>query len=55
LREIENDPELKIDEAEIERILREIEEETSGMEIEQPKISLDINNLSYAKAKFQNR
>jgi hypothetical protein len=25
------------------------------MEIEQPKISLDINNLSYAKAKFQNR
>lgn len=55
LREIENDPELKIDEAEIERILREIEEETSNVEIEETKISLDTNNLSYVKAKFQNR
>lgn len=55
LREIENDPELKIDEAEIERILREIEEETSNMNIEEPKISLDTNNLSDVKAKFQNR
>lgn len=55
LREIENDPELKIDEAEIERILREIEEETSNMDVEEPKISLDTNNIEDAKAKFQNR
>lgn len=55
LREIENDPELKIDEAEIERILREIEEETSSIEIEEPKIDLDTNNLKNVKEKFQNR
>ncbi|MDR2640889.1 MAG: hypothetical protein LBC61_06435 [Candidatus Peribacteria bacterium] len=30
LKEIENDPELKIDEEEIERILKEIEEETAS-------------------------
>lgn len=55
LREIENDPDLKIDEAEIERILREIEEETASIDIKEPKISLDTNNLKDAKAKFQNR
>jgi hypothetical protein len=55
LREIENDPELKIDEAEIERILREIEEETSNVEIEATKISLDTNNIKDVKSKFQNR
>jgi Ca2+-binding EF-hand superfamily protein len=31
LREIENDPDLKIDEEEIEKILKEIEEETQSM------------------------
>lgn len=55
LREIENDPELKIDEAEIEKILREIEEETQDIEIEKTTISLDPNAIKDVKAKFQNR
>ncbi|MDD5769648.1 MAG: His-Xaa-Ser system protein HxsD [Candidatus Gracilibacteria bacterium] len=55
LREIENDPELKIDEAEIERILKEIEEETQEMEIQKPTITLDPNTVKDVKAKFQNR
>lgn len=55
LREIENDPELKIDEEEIERILREIESETSLIETEDSKITLDPNNLKDVKSKFQNR
>ncbi len=37
LREIENDPELKIDEEEIERILKEIEEESGDSEKENKK------------------
>ena len=40
LKEIENDPELKIDEEEIERILKEIEEETES-EIENNNINND--------------
>ena len=55
LREIENDPELKIDEEEIERILREIESETSLIETEDSKITLDPNNLKDVKSKLQNR
>ncbi len=54
LREIENDPDLKIDEAEITRILAEIEAETQ--EIQKQKIpKLDPNKLKDAKAKFQSR
>ena len=55
LREIENDPELKIDEEEIERILKEIEEETESMELEKPSITLDPNKVKDAKEQFQNR
>lgn len=55
LREIENDPELKIDEEEIERILKEIEEETESEIIEKPSITLDPNAVKNAKEKFQNR
>lgn len=55
LREIENDPDLKIDEAEIERILKEIEEETQDFETEKPNITLDPNSIKDVKAKFQNR
>ncbi len=55
LREIENDPELKIDEEEIERILREIEEETESEINEKPAITLDPNAVKNAKEKFQNR
>ncbi|NUJ97308.1 His-Xaa-Ser system protein HxsD [Candidatus Gracilibacteria bacterium] len=60
LREIENDPDLKIDEEEIQRILKEIEEETEG-EInfssgeQEPQIHLDINAIENVKKKFQNR
>ncbi len=54
LKEIENDPELKIDEAEIERILKEIEDE-SKEEKEEPTISLNPNTIKDVKSKFQNR
>lgn len=39
LREIENDPDLKVDESEIEKILQEIEQETAAMK----KPSLQVN------------
>lgn len=60
LKEIENDPDLKIDEDEIERILKEIEEETEQMEKDDaeniiPEINLDINAVKDAKKKFKNR
>jgi CBS-domain-containing membrane protein len=55
LKEIENDPDLKIDEEEIERILKEIEDETENMEEEKPKITLDPNAFSDVKKKFQNK
>lgn len=52
LREIENDPDLKIDEEEIERILKEIEEETeSENNIE---IRLDVKAAKEQKKKFKN-
>ena len=53
LKEIENDPDLKIDEEEIERILKEIEEETeSEMEdLPKPKITLDPKAGKNAKKK----
>lgn len=57
LKEIENDPELKIDEAEIERILKEIEEETeTEIELEsETQITIDPKNVENAKKIFQNR
>lgn len=55
LREIENDPDLKIDEAEIERILKEIEEEseTEIKKLSQKEITLDPKNVKDAKKRFQ--
>lgn len=53
LKEIENDPELKIDEEEIEKILKEIEEETSGMEEEKPNIAIDPEAVKKAKEQFK--
>jgi len=54
LKEIEQDPELKIDEAEIQRILSEIESETqSQQQAKSPKI--DPNKVKNAKEKFQSR
>ena len=52
LKEIENDPELKIDEEEIENILKEIEEE-AGKDAEKPKITLDPAGLKKAKEGFK--
>lgn len=53
LREIENDPDLKIDEAEIERILKEIEEESEKSIIE-PSISINLDAVAELKKKFNN-
>jgi CBS-domain-containing membrane protein len=54
LKEIENDPDLKIDEEEINRILAEIETETQSLA--KPKApKLNPNKLKDAKAKFQSR
>lgn len=55
LREIENDPELKIDEEEIERILREIEAETNGLDTKTSEVTLNVNAIKDVKSKFQNR
>jgi hypothetical protein len=54
LKEIENDPDLKIDEDEIAKILKEIEDEAGRMDLT-PQITLDTNALKDVKAKFQNR
>ncbi len=53
LREIENDPELKIDEEEINRILAEIEAETQSQMTQKPKI--DPNKLKDVKKNFSNK
>lgn len=56
LKEIENDPDLKIDEEEINRILKEIEQESFWEGVQQDtNIHLDINWVQNAKKKFQNR
>lgn len=52
LKEIENDPELKIDEEEIENILKEIEEEAES-DAAKPKITLDPEGLKKAKEGFK--
>lgn len=54
LAEIENDPNLKIDETEIDRILSEIQAETQlTQKLKAPK--LDPNKFKDAKRNFQNR
>ena len=53
LKEIENDPELKIDEEEIERILKEIEEETESELEEKPTITVDPEAVKKAKEQFK--
>ena len=55
MREIENDPDLKIDEDEIAKILAEIEEESKNFDIPEPTITLDTNAIKDVKAKFWNR
>lgn len=58
LKELENDPDLQIDKDEIERILKEIEEESSNSETiveEKTEITLDLNWVEDAKKKFKNK
>jgi len=54
LKEIENDPDLKIDEEEIENILKEIEEETES-EIRKPEIKIDPNSVENVKDMFKKK
>ena len=53
LKEIENDPELKIDEEEIEKILKEIEEETESEIDEKPTITIDPEAVKKVKEQFK--
>ncbi len=53
LKEIENDPELKIDEEEIEKILKEIEEESESEASAKPSIKIDPNAVKNAKKNFK--
>ena len=53
LKEIENDPDLKIDEAEIEKILKEIEEETESMP--KPEVTANADGLKWAKDMFKKK
>jgi len=56
LNEIENDPELKIDEEEIEKILKEIEEETENEIVDdQLNITIDPEAVKKAKEKFSGK
>ncbi|NVP18122.1 His-Xaa-Ser system protein HxsD [Candidatus Gracilibacteria bacterium] len=54
LKEIENDPDLQIDEMEIENILKEIEEESKNESIQKPVISINKDGLNDIKNKFKN-
>lgn len=54
LKEIENDPDLQIDEMEIENILKEIEEESKNESIQKPIISINKDWLNDIKNKFKN-
>lgn len=54
LKEIENDPDLQIDEMEIENILKEIEEESKNESIQKPVISINKDWLNDIKNKFKN-
>ena len=54
LKEIENDPDLKIDEEEIEKILKEIEEESSE-DIQKPKILVNKDAIKEAKKNFKKK
>lgn len=53
LKDLENDPDLKIDEEEIENILKEIEEETD--EIPKPEIHINPDSISNVKEMFQKK
>jgi CBS-domain-containing membrane protein len=52
LRDIENDPDLQIDEQEIENILKEIEAETAA---NKPKIIVDAESIGNVKDMFKKK
>ena len=53
IKEIENDPDLQIDEDEIQQMLREIEEETAQeSSVAKPNIVIDPSSISDAKKMF---
>ena len=52
LKEIEEDPDLKIDEQEIENILKEIEEES---EVVKPQVKVDTNAVNDVKDMFKKK
>lgn len=54
LKEIENDPDLKIDEEEIEKILKEIEDETQS-EMKKPILQADKDGIANAKDMFKKK
>ena len=54
LKEIENDPDLKIDEDEIANILKEIEEETES-EIKKPEVTVNKTSIEGAKEMFKKK
>lgn len=54
LKEIENDPDLQIDEWEIDQILKEIEEE-AAVEIPKPEVKLNPDSISAIKKSFGNK
>ncbi len=55
LKEIENDPELKIDEEEIEKILKEIEEEAEKEKEDKPEVKLDVEAVKKVKKDFEGK
>ena len=54
LKEIENDPELQIDDWEIENILKEIEEDMNN-QTQKPGITINPDSLSDAKSMFKKK
>ena len=52
LREIENDPDLEIDEHEIEKILKEIDQDT---ELQKPEVKMDPNSIAGVKDMFKKK
>lgn len=54
LKEIENTPELQIDEAEIERILKEIEKENQ-IDLQKPSLTINVDALRKSKQEFKEK
>lgn len=55
IKEIENDPDLQIDEDEIQQMLKEIEEETANEQMDKPTIKIDTSWIQWAKEMFKKK